>query len=67
MRQTRYERGDTMRGVRSQRRGGGSTAEELAVIRAVQGEIKGPAPHSRAAAPGRPRQTGGLLSSALGT
>lgn len=41
MRQTRYERGDTMRGVRSQRRGGGSTAEELAVIRAVQGEIKG--------------------------
>lgn len=40
MRETRYERGDTMRGVRSQRRGGGSTAEELAMIRDGQGEIK---------------------------
>lgn len=40
MKVTRYERGDTMRRVRSQERGGGSTAEELAVIRDGQGEIK---------------------------
>ncbi len=40
MRGPRYERGDTMRKVRSQLRGGGSTAEGLAVTRVGRGEIK---------------------------
>lgn len=42
-----------MRRVRSQRRGGGSTAEELAVMRDGQGKIIYHASHSRTAALGR--------------